>query len=269
MIYAIYSPNERPIIQPLLDKLNKDYDVFTAPVGLEAGSAEWKKIVEQDIKKCTLILILATEKSVTDETVAWRLKVAINNMPKHIFPLFLASQQHSLNDKKPHPDLEILERFNIIRYFDEEEETIDHFVEDISSRAEIWGLKKTIKLNCFISYSRSESEFATKITKDLKRTSIKTWYDKENIPPGANWDKEIEKGIKECTHLLLIASPRSVASENVQDEISYALNNDKSVIPLIIEECDLPMRVHRAQWVDFQQDYKTAFKSLIERLGAS
>jgi hypothetical protein len=128
--------------------------------------------------------------------------------------------------------------------------------------------RKPKSVLCFLSYSRNNSDFAAKLASDLRAANVETWRDAENIPAGANWDREIEKALNSCSHVLLLATPHSVASENVMDEIGLALNKGKSVIPLMVETCDLPLRVHRAQWVDFRTDYSAGFEKLLEQMGA-
>jgi hypothetical protein len=100
----------------------------------------------------------------------------------------------------------------------------------------------------------------------LRDAKLQVWRDVDNIPAGASWDAEIQKALNECTHLLLVATPESVQSPNVADEISFALNKGKTVIPIILKPCELPLRIHRAQWVDFQVNYEDAVKRLLEHL---
>ena len=58
--------------------------------------------------------------------------------------------------------------------------------------------------------------------------------------------------------MVVILSPRSVLSNNVADEISYAINNGKSVMPVMIEKCALPLRITRMQVIDATVDYQHA-----------
>ena len=46
------------------------------------------------------------------------------------------------------------------------------------------------------------------------------------------------------------------------DEISYALENGKRVIPVIIKQCEIPFRLKRLQYIDFEPDYDEGFKRL-------
>lgn len=118
----------------------------------------------------------------------------------------------------------------------------------------------------FLSYSRKDSEFALKLTKDLRQTGLFIWLDQIDIPPGKPFDREIEKILRESSSLLILLSPDSVNSENVQDEISYALKTKKRIIPLMYKKCDTPYRIERLQFIDFTKDYKNGFNTLSKTL---
>jgi hypothetical protein len=66
--------------------------------------------------------------------------------------------------------------------------------------------------------------------------------------------------------MLFIVTPTSVKSQNVADELSYAREKTIPIVPLIFREAPLPLRVHRAQAINFTQDYDAALKALIENL---
>lgn len=122
-------------------------------------------------------------------------------------------------------------------------------------------------INCFISYARTDEDFASELTNDLQNLGIETWRDKENIPAGASWDGEIESAILNCIHLILVATPDAVSSENVRDEIGLAIDKGKIIIPILLMDCELPMRIRRTQWLDFRGDYTNGLKQLCAELG--
>lgn len=66
--------------------------------------------------------------------------------------------------------------------------------------------------------------------------------------------------------LVVILSPRSVASDNVADEISFAIDSGKSVLPVMIERCTLPLRLTRMQVVDATASYEHALKQCLNEL---
>lgn len=103
----------------------------------------------------------------------------------------------------------------------------------------------------FISYSRADKEFALKLTQALKAASFHVWLDQFDIPTGARWDNELEKALSECGVFLVILTPDSIASENVKDEIGYAIDSQKRILPVLLENCVVPLRLRRFQYVDF------------------
>jgi hypothetical protein len=66
--------------------------------------------------------------------------------------------------------------------------------------------------------------------------------------------------------MLVILSPASVKSDEVQNEYSFALAKKKTVIPLLHKACDVPFRLHRLQYVDFMKGYDRGLESLLKAL---
>jgi hypothetical protein len=97
----------------------------------------------------------------------------------------------------------------------------------------------------FFSYSREDSEFAVRLAKDLKAAGAMVWMDQVDITAGKRWDRAIEDALTNCPSLLVILSPASVNSTNVLDEVSFALETQKTVIPVLYRECRIPFRLRR------------------------
>ena len=121
----------------------------------------------------------------------------------------------------------------------------------------------------FISYSRKDSAFANKLSGDLTKNNIDNWLDTRDIPAGRQWDNSIEQGIRDCTHFVVILSPHSVASENVKDEIGFAIGERKEIVPVLFKDCNPPLRIQRLQQSDFRRSYEDGFNRLLEALGQS
>jgi len=119
----------------------------------------------------------------------------------------------------------------------------------------------------FISYSRINKEFATKLTKGLRSAGYPVWFDQLDIPTGARWDDEVEKALRECNIFMVILTPASITSENVKDEIGYAIDRGKRILPVLLEDCDVPLRLRRFQYVDFTtKSFEEGFESAKELL---
>jgi hypothetical protein len=120
----------------------------------------------------------------------------------------------------------------------------------------------------FISYSRANSDFAVRLAKDLDLAGINAWIDQSDIPTGARWDDTLEKAIDESSVFLILLSPESTSSENVKDEIGYALDRGIRILPVMIKPCAIPIRLRRFQYVDFTNNpYERSLEEIKELLG--
>jgi len=118
----------------------------------------------------------------------------------------------------------------------------------------------------FFSYSRNDSEFALRLAEDLKAAGQPVWLDQLDIVPGQQWDRAIEEELTRSPRMLVILSPASVESPNVMDEVSFALEEAKTVVPIIYKNCKIPFRLRRLQHVDFTQDYARGLQNLLKAL---
>jgi cytoskeletal protein RodZ len=110
----------------------------------------------------------------------------------------------------------------------------------------------------FVSYSRADSAFVKKLTADLKTLGVDIWLDLLDIPLGSLWDVEIGTALNECNCVLFVASQASVQSKNALDEVYAALEDNKRVVPIRIDNCKLPFRLKRLQYYDVTDNYDEA-----------
>jgi hypothetical protein len=118
----------------------------------------------------------------------------------------------------------------------------------------------------FISYSRKDAVTAAQVVHFLEGHEVPTWFDQNDITHGKRWDAEIEFALTGCRGVVVLLSPNSVVSENVLDEISYALDHGRMVMPILIAECKLPLRLTRVQYRDVRGDFHTAMREVVESL---
>jgi len=121
----------------------------------------------------------------------------------------------------------------------------------------------------FISYSRNDRDFVERLIDGLRSEGINTWTDLENISPGANWKREIERGIFQSAALIYVSSKNSVKSNYMEKELSAFMRGGGRVIPIVIDEdgaYDLPLSLRQIQWGDFRnrRQFELSLHSLIE-----
>jgi hypothetical protein len=121
----------------------------------------------------------------------------------------------------------------------------------------------------FFSYAHEDAEFALRLAKDLRAGGAAVWMDKLDIKLGQLWDRAIEDALAKCPQLLVILSPAAIESTNVMDEVSFALEERKTVLPIIHRQCKIPFRLRRLQRVDLTLNYDEGLGRLLETLGVA
>ena len=86
----------------------------------------------------------------------------------------------------------------------------------------------------FISYSSLDRAFIDRLAQDLRERGHICWIDFEGIQGGDRWRQSIADGLHPSRVVLLVLTPKSVASPWVNEEIRTALERDKKVIPLLL-----------------------------------
>jgi hypothetical protein len=119
----------------------------------------------------------------------------------------------------------------------------------------------------FISYSRNDSEFVMRLAGDLKAAGANVWLDQLDISPGQRWDRAVEGALDDSPVMLVVLSSAAIDSMNVMDEVSFALGKQKTVIPILIQDCAIPFRLRRIQHIDFRRDYTRGLGVLLKHLG--
>lgn len=110
----------------------------------------------------------------------------------------------------------------------------------------------------FVSYSRKNIDFCTRLTEELQKRDLDCWVDWEGIPPTVDWMKEIEKGIEEADVFLAIVSTEWLSSKVCKDELNIAVKNGKRLIPVIPCEIvwnDVPPALAQLNFIFFTESF--------------
>ena len=116
----------------------------------------------------------------------------------------------------------------------------------------------------FLSYSRSDAEVAKNIVDGLEARGVGPFLDTKHISPGARWDQAIQTQLRDCKGIIVLLSKSAVVSENVLDEVGFALDHHKMVVPVVLEDCEVPLRLRRFEWLRLHD----SLEYLVERLSA-
>ena len=85
------------------------------------------------------------------------------------------------------------------------------------------GVVRNRPLRVFVSYSRVDFAFAEAVVGALRRHGgIDPWMDLQRLRPGVDWSAAITESLDQADALVLVASPSSLASGPVEDELAHA-----------------------------------------------
>lgn len=113
-------------------------------------------------------------------------------------------------------------------------------------------------LRVFLCHASGDKPAVRELYQRLRADGIDAWLDEENLLPGQDWQRAIPKAVRESDAVIVCLSRSSITKAGyVQKEIKFALDvaDEKPedaifLIPLKLEECDVPERLSRWQWVN-------------------
>jgi hypothetical protein len=112
----------------------------------------------------------------------------------------------------------------------------------------------------------------------LKERQVEPWLDEEDLIPGQDWELEISKAVR-ASHIVIVCLSLSSANKTgyLQKEIRKVLDvadeqpeGQIFLIPLKLEECDVPSRLLKWQWVNYfeERGFEKLMRALLERARA-
>jgi hypothetical protein len=136
------------------------------------------------------------------------------------------------------------------------------------------------KLKVFLCHALQDKPAVRELyQKLLAEEWIEPWLDIKKLLPGQDWRTEIENAVEIADSVILCLSNISVNKDGfIQKELRYAreIALEKTegtifLIPLRLDECEVPRGLRFFQWVDFfgekkEQSYSDLIESLKIRL---
>ena len=113
-------------------------------------------------------------------------------------------------------------------------------------------------LRVFLCHSSGDKPAVRTLYHRLHAEGVAPWLDEEDLLPGQDWQQEIPKAVRLADVVIVCLSRQSITKAGyVQKEIKYALDVAAEqpegtifVIPLKLEECDVPEQLRRWHWVN-------------------
>jgi hypothetical protein len=118
----------------------------------------------------------------------------------------------------------------------------------------------------FISYARRDSAFAIGLATRLRDCGLDVWVDQLDIKIGDRWDRAIQQALESSRVLVVVLSPASVASDNVMDEVNFAIEEKKTIVPVLHQICKTPFRLRSLQFIELESNSDQGFSRLLKAL---
>ena len=91
----------------------------------------------------------------------------------------------------------------------------------------------------FVSYNHDDSEKVYDIITEFHHRGYRIWHDK-GIPLGDSFLEHLAMREKECSVVFSFLSPAYFESQYCMQELKFAVTNGKPIIPIMLEEFELP-----------------------------
>lgn len=96
---------------------------------------------------------------------------------------------------------------------------------------------KNLKYDLFISYAREDLDEVSSLIRDLQSAipGLTYWFDITGIESASDFEEKIITAISESKYVIFALSDYSMNSEWAKDEVTYAKNIGKKVIPVLLK----------------------------------
>ena len=126
----------------------------------------------------------------------------------------------------------------------------------------------------FLSHNSKDKPWVRELAERLIADEVIVWLDEAEINIGDSLIEKISAGIQDMKFVAAIISKNSVESSWVQKEISIAMSKEiagreVTVLPLVIDDCDLPVSLSDKLYADFTNpnDFEISYSKLLRALG--
>ena len=105
----------------------------------------------------------------------------------------------------------------------------------------------------FISYARSDADFAENLITRLQQKGFDVWSDQGSLHAGEDWKRGIDEGLSGSDAVIVVLSERSAGSAYVTYEWAFALGKGSAIIPVVLDKAVAHERLSTLQSLDFSK----------------
>lgn len=130
-------------------------------------------------------------------------------------------------------------------------------------------------LMVFLCHAAQDKPTVRILYQRLRDDGFNPWLDEENLLPGQDWRLEIERAVHRSDCMIVCLSRAAMRPDGfMHREIALALEaiarspeRPPAIIPLRLEECDVPEVLAHLHWADYFDE--TGYRRLVAGLRAT
>jgi hypothetical protein len=124
-------------------------------------------------------------------------------------------------------------------------------------------------MKIFISHSSKDKLFSKRLAADLGKAGHAVFLDEWIIKAGHCIPTAISEALAQADCLIIVLTSHSVISRWVDEEWKTAYweeisGNKIRVIPILLDDCDIPILLRKRRYANFRDGYDNGFEELIE-----
>ena len=173
---------------------------------------------------------------------------------------------------------EVIEFFSDVEFMpgsgiiiDNKSDDVDESIaeKDEDNRA---GNHSNTSARVFLCHASQDKGVVNYIASALREEGIDYWLDTEQIHVGEDFIQRIEEGIAECRFIAVFLSSNFVLyGPWAKQEYKIALDkqiklNHTSLLPILIEDCDIPSMLSTRHYADMREDKEKGLQQLIRSI---
>lgn len=110
----------------------------------------------------------------------------------------------------------------------------------------------------------------SEIIKVLDANQIDRWIDESGLISSKGWCQQIEDAINDCNIFIYVSSNRANSSANTANEIAYALEHKKHIIPVKLDKSeyhkDIRLNLIRIHYLKYYEDRAKTLRDLVSTI---
>ena len=125
----------------------------------------------------------------------------------------------------------------------------------------------------FIGYASEDVALAKRLSRQLRAAGLRPWLDQEQLVPGQNWPRAIDRAIKDADFAIQCFSANSTTRRGyfhkelrlVLDSAARVPFEEVYLLPIRFEKCTVPERVtSQYQYVDLFPNWSLGVEALVD-----